>query len=745
MIRRMILNGVDYFYIDDIIKQYGLSSTYASKANIMGRVRHLGGKDFVTREDYEYIEELAKHETSCYTVNQTIAVTGLTDYALSSHEDLFNEAFTIKEFDGVTYYPRDEVDAMADDLRGMAFPVSEFCSRICGKRVVYINELFRYAYDKKVELLGRRKPAPGMAKALFPDDVLFEIYGNPVVACSISMDDLLESCTKVSLANILDNMLSPFREDMMGTIALMRRFYSRKMNACKSARIYDVAFQYANPLVKAYQALDKEIFDYSEAELSADVLNKPWCNNKTVMQFLQYVKENAGNGFGDGLTFVYQAKYNKNSVLMDSDIYSYEEWAMLYDYLTDINMHVQKAYEDRVYCQYWLIMLVYMTSLIRVSDIISLRSLHFEGETFAQYGELLRHPLELHDAVSIVNTFRKNLEALPTIKTDQIKHYYPVIDVTPAVATAVCVLECHRIRTNDIRLFTVKAADGDRIDSKFDGIPVRFNSTKATKTLATMIHDKAEEKGLTNALYLVSAARSHKTREGFSETTPIYLQQSKLEGDPREISRYVCRRGVFGWLYKAMLEFVNGDIKSLEEATTQIEALRDRLDPEQAERIAEFLQNAENEQRSTLKQLASYSRDNIAGYLMRLGTNATATNIPETYCILGKQCSRSRQDPTMCLRCSKSLKTNYTLELIGGSMVNLLNRMNETPLSAVTERQKLTYQIQILLFVLIDAKEWYDQYDPKFLDAYIDMGAIQAALNRIPDAKFLQIEEKRND
>lgn len=742
MIKRINLHGEDMYYLDDLIEKHHLSSTYAIKSNIIDRVVHFGDKDYVNKENYIYIDQLAAYETSCYTVTETIAETGLTDYALSSHEALLSMVFTATEFDGIVFYPREEVDTMAAELRNSLFPVSDVCSRACGEHVVYINELYHYAYEQKVELLGRRKPAISMARMLFPAESLVDIHGNMAVRCSVPIDVLLESCSKVCLANILDNMLSPFKPSMINTIALMRRFYNNKMNASNSPRIYDVAMQYASPLYKAYKHLNKEIYDYTEAELKTEVLGKEWCNNKTVIQFLQFVKENVDNGFGSGITFVYRATYQKNA---RPDIYSYDEWSELYDYLTDLDRHVKKAYEDRIYAQYWATMTVYLTSLVRISDIVSLRTLHFEGERYVRANELINRPLELHEAVAITDVFRHHLELIPTVKTDQLKHYYPVVEVAPTIATALCILEHHRIREDDIRLFTIKAADSDRIDDKFDEIPVRFQTTKATKTLATMLHAKAEEDGQTNALYLVSAARSHRTHNGFSETTSIYLQESKLEGDPKEIARYVCRRGVFGWLYIAMLKYINKEIPSLEDATTQVEMLKNRIEPEQAERIAGFLQNAEREQKAVLKQLSTYSRENISSFLMQLGTASTATSQPETYCIFGRSCSKVRTEPTACLHCHSSLKTNYTLELIGKNLSTLLSRMNEIALSNVTERQKLTFQIQKLLFILMDAKSWYNKYDPEFLKAYVDLPKLQTALSVIPDYKFLQLEEKHNE
>ena len=358
---------------------------------------------------------------------------------------------------------------------------------------------------------------------------------------------------------------------------------------------------------------------------------------------------------------------------------------------------------------------------------------------------LVKQPLELHEAVAITTAFRNSLELLPTVKTDQFKHYYPYIEVTPAIATAVCILEYHRIREDDSRLFTIRQADSDRIRQKFDDIPLEYKSTKATKTLASLIHAKAEESGRKNSLFLVSTARSHILRNSFSETTAIYLQESQLEGKPREIARYVCERGVFGWLYVAFLQYINGDIGSLSQATTQVSILKKRLSPEQIERIADFLQYADMEQESILHQLSEYTRDDIAAFLMNIGTQNTASTQPETFCILGKSCSLLRTEATACLRCSCSLKTNYTLDLIGKKLMVLLSRMKPIAEDNIVERQKLTFQVQQLLFVLMDAKIWYDKYDKHFLRAYVDIPQIQSMLYAVPDHNFLLLNEEAAD
>ena len=741
MEKRINLHGEDLYYLSDIIEEYGLSSTYATKANVIGRVIRFGQKDYINEANYRYFEQLAAHEATCYTVSKACAVLRLTDYSLVSQEKLLTAMFHHKEFDGIIFYPKTEVDEVASELTESHTPISAYLSRICDKNVVYVKDLYHYAAEQKTRLLGRRSPALPMIRMLFPPEQIIDTFGNLSVSCPNSINNLLADCQKTTAAEMFDNFFGAAKKEKPVTYTLMRKYYIQKMNASKSPMAYDVAMDYIRPLHKIFSNLKREITEYAEDDLLQHVLPKAWSNNKTAMQFYQFVKENSGTDFGKNLSFVCKALYAKNA---RSEIYSYDEWGALYDFLLDLSVHTARAYADWIYAQYWCIMLIHVTSFLRISDIVNIRTAGLDGTRFVEPQALEKSPLEIHEAVTITKLFKSQIELLPTVKTNQFKHYYPIVSVMPAMATAVSILDYHRIRNDENRLFTVRTASTERISNKFEGIPVAFQSTKATKTLASLVHAKAEETGKKNALFLISAGRSHITHDGFSETTAIYLQESKLEGDPIEIARFVCNRGVFGWLYVAMLRFINKDIGSIVEATTQVEWLKKKLLPEHLERISEFLLRVGREQKSILKQLSEYSRQDISEFLMNIGTQKTATNLPETFCIWGYSCSKSRSDQFACLRCGCSLKTNYTLELVGSKLETLLEKMHCLPYECLTERQKLTFQIQQLLFVLMDAKAWYDKYDPQFLAAYVDLSKLQASLAAIPDSKFLLTERTRH-
>ena len=733
MQKRINLHGQDLYCLKEIISKYNLPDTFKQRFGICSLIIHFGDTDYVNQDNYVYLEQLAKMENWGYTINQALKKLGIeTEHSLISHEQLLSSLFLHETFDDVIYYKRADVDMFAKEHSTTPFPVSEILSYIINERVIYIPDLFHYAADCKVKILDRRNPAIKSAYMLFPAETLRSIYGNIAVSCMTDMDTLLRSCSSISLANIMDNLLSPYDQNKINTIELFRRFFNKKMNASKSPRSYHIAIIYSNQLYRVYNNLNKEIYEYSENELKT-VINNDCFNNSTAMQFLEFVRKRVPS-FAKGMSFEYKTEKRKK---VDQEIYSLNEWIALYDYLIDIRIHVQKAYADRVYAQYWLCMLVYLTSLIRISDIISLKAMYLERTRYIRPDELINHPLELNEAVTIVKSFRSNMQKLTTIKTDQIKHYYPLIEVSPAIATAICIVDHHRIRSSDIEMFTIRCVASDRIELKFEDIPVKFIATKATKTLASFLHAKAEENGKKNALFLISSARSHVIHDGFSETTPVYLQQSKLEGDPKEIAAYVCRRGVFGWLYIALLRYINCDIKKLEEATTQVEELKTKLSPDMIERTADFLYYAEKEQKSILHQFSLYSRDDIADFLMHLGTPQTSTSLAQTYCIWGRSCSRLRTDASACLHCQASLKTNYTLELISDKLTELLEKMDFIKNDNITERQKLSFQIQQLLLIIMDAKTWYDKYDKKFLTAYFDFKTIQKALDRIPDYKFL--------
>lgn len=291
MQKRINLHGQDLYCLKEIISKYNLPDTFRQRFGVCTLIIHFGDTDYVNQDNYVYLEQLARMENWGYTINQALKKLGIeTEHSLISHEQLLSSLFLHETFDDVIYYKRADVDMFAKEHSTSPFPVSGILSRIRNERVIYIPDLFHYAADCKVKILDRRNPAIKSANMLFPAESLRSIYGNIAVSCMTDMDALLTSCSTISLANIMDNLLSPYNQNKINTIELFRRFFNQKMNASKSPRSYNIAIDLATKLYSIYHILKKEIYEYSEDELK-QIINLECFNNKVAMQLLEFVRK----------------------------------------------------------------------------------------------------------------------------------------------------------------------------------------------------------------------------------------------------------------------------------------------------------------------------------------------------------------------------------------------------------------------------------------------------------------------
>lgn len=730
--KRINLHGQDLYYAKDLAYECVLSSTFFSRNDVLPYLIHFGHTDYVSLDGYNELKRLAIVLQDCYSMNKAAEILGLDDYAISNVYDLLSQKFHCLRLNGHIFFKQSEIDAYAQ-LHHSSLPVSAYISDCLGQNVLYLNELRNIAVQNHIKILDRRIPGDVIFEYLYPAERRISFYDNKCIVQNNSPLEMLKSATNISIEKMFSNYFT-INVSAPESRQLFYEFYLEKMNNAHSQNTYKIAVAYLNALYSIYKHLNKEIYLYSVEEMRAKVLPASWSNNKTAMQFYQFIKENPQYNFTPSLSYKYKANYDKTA---NKEIYTDAEWNALFNYLNDIPRHIQKAYASWVYTQYWVIMLIYLTSAIRLIDIVDSGPLRLENTRFISQGELINNPITLGEAQTIVNHFREIIEGTAIQKTGAYKHYYPLLSLTEAVGTGLSILEYHRIINDETSLFTVRMVNAARISERFEDIPLDFSTTKATKTLLTFVHNETNSGG---AYGLVQAMRSHKMSPShYSETTSIYLQKSGLEGDSNEIAKSLCERGVFGWLYKDMLEFIGKDISSIEQTTTQIEELRREYKPEELERVSGFLLNENQKQKEVLQALSGYTKGNIKAFLISIGNGSTASNQETLPCIRGKVCANAQNNPEACLLCRYSLKTTYTLQLLNDKVLEYLDLIEKVPSGDYAKRIKYTYMIQRILLILMDAKKWFSKYDKHFINSFVNLPEIQRHLYSIPNEKFLQI------
>lgn len=733
---KILIDGVPFYDIQNLIDKYHITDieSYVARKSVNGKLEHMGGMYLAKKDAFLKLEEVILASQKCYNYSETVKRLYLTDYTLVNVEEILDHLLTPEVHDDIVYYPVTEVDELAAKISTSASPISDIMSMCAGHDLYYVMDLWRLSSDRKIDIFGVRNPLVSDGLFAFSSENREEVYDNLCVRRLGSMNDMLQICSRVGVDQLFSNFIQQDK-DKQKTFDLMRKFYIEKANLSESPNLFKIAKSNIKILASCYNSLSKEIFDYTEDEVINEILPASYSNNKIVIHFFQYVQSNLSGKFAPNTKFIYRADYNPSA---HKDLYSIDEWNSLYDYLCDIDIHINNAYNDRLYSQYWFTMLCYLTSALRFSDIRSLPSLGLDDTRFIHKYALINDPLTSSEAATIVQTVKAIFESSVTVKTGAPEHFYYTLDLLEPIGTAAAILEYHRIREDDNRLFTISEIMADRVSLRFKDIPLEFQTTKATKTLLSFVHAANQQQtNGNNALFLVSTMRAHSMQNGFSNTTQIYLQEANLQGDPSSIATFVCERGVFGWLYLNMLQFITGKISSFDQATTQVQMLRSKLNPVMLEQLSGFLQHAEEEQKAVLASLNHYTKGDISHFLQSIGTPQAASGSDTCFCIVGNYCSKMRCNPDACLTCPCSLKTTFGLSSISSRLLNDLQILEHTDPADTVKRQRLTYQIQTMLLVVMDAKDWFAKYDKHFINAFVNIPEIGRLFKQIPDAIFL--------
>lgn len=734
------LDNIDLYSIDYIYEKYNtVSSTLFIRKDVIDDIIVFQNEKYLNKENFEKYMRLAYIETYYYPLSTTIKLLNINNSNLNNVEELLSTLIENISHINKTYYLKEKVDEFIKIFNNSKYPNSLLLSMVYNENIIYAYDFIKYYNQNKCTIFDIRNLTYISFERIFNNDELVNIYNNKCIKDDIiNISNIISNKQSFNHLSLFENI---FIKDKYkkNTYDLMKEFYITKMNLCKSNNLYRNSTSYINTLFNLYKIISKEIYLYSSNELYKLLLSNKNTQNKIITQFLQYVNDLELFSFKENINF----SFKNNYIPKNNDCYTEQEWKDFYVYLNNINKHIEKAYENRVYAEYWLIMMMYLTSALRISDILTINPLNFKNQDFYEKYFLKTNPLTISESQIIVNFYRDTLKTLTIQKTGERKHFYIHLPLVESMATAICICEYHRYINDDNFLFTNVSLDSNRIKEKFEDIPIDFKTTKATKTLLSLMHNIAENNtNINNAYTLVSNIRSHKNNgDKYSETTSIYLQQANLQEDLEIVAYNICSRGVFGWLYLAMISYANGNIKSLEDATNEIDKLKQQISPQALENVADFLNNEEQQRKYVLKELSNYTRNDIMNFLTNIGSKFTTTCNNTISCIKGKYCIEKSNEK--CLFCPYAIPTTYTLEVLNNKLIQLIDEIEHLPIENTIQRKKNTLYIQKILLILKEAKLEFDKYDKNFIKSFVELETIQQKLNSIPNNKFLLIENSK--
>lgn len=631
------------------------------------------------------------------------------------------------------YFSKQEVDDL-DNISGLL-------SKITGLNLISYYDLIRYHNKNRLLHADLLILSEYHIDYLYPRRRIVDVEGWKAIRVNNKspfeeFKDLLEASTPIDFWNNYFDGSVMYGE----TLSVLREFYVYKINASASAKRDRLAKEYVSLCYDFYNCLSCEIYLYSNQEIKLFLEDHPkFAKSKYIIQFIEFVR-NKYDGFLSGVND-FRMQANNTRPDYQEAIYTAEEFTLIYDAAIDYTKHIQKAYEDYTYAQYWLVVLLLVSNFIRTSDIINVPIIEYPYEF--QYGYFLHNKIQLHEAQAICNFFEITAGNIKINKSGEKKKIRFLQDQIEAVAIALSICNEHAKEKKLPRLFSISAIQPDRIYAKMGEPFYDVGNRKMNYTLATYFEETGNEASeyRRDVYRLLSFMRGHKTKDLMlpSQTTLIYIKAANQDLSPSEIAYHTISRGAFGWLYHLMLNYAEDKYESLDEETKNIKKLRTKYNPQNMEVLAEYLLHEQQIRRNVLEQLKFFNKGQIRDFLYNMGNSLTVKNNRDFPCILGKNCPRKGGD---CAFCEYSIKTTHSLGIYRDEINRIINVLQTT--NNQTEIKKNMYLIFKILLVIKEFKQEFDEYDKDYLSAYIDIKEIVQKLDAMPTSFIYMLEEVLN-
>ena len=404
--------------------------------------------------------------------------------------------------------------------------------------------------------------------------------------------------------------------------------------------------------------------------------------------YLNYLKEN----YEDRIVFTLNNQISiKRFVKDEEDFYTDEQWFQYKKYICDIDKHIMKAFEDRIYSRYWLFILLHLSLAWRKNDILNFPRLENLDANRYTLDWFYSNEFTMEDAVYIISNTKLVAEQYYTDKTDAKLHFN--IPVSLMIPTAIALIICEQwARKNDENiLFGFKNVKKKIIKKLFGENMNGFSSIKANRTLLSLANRAANELDISKSISIASYMRSHKMGySNASDTTNVYLKSNYDDSELHSITKTLFEKGAFGWLFDYAVGCFDEQTKSIFK-TYDIEVL---------EQTSSYLLSERCTQEKVIKELISYSKDELVEVLSGKRTSKQEN----VYCIK-TYCDKNLQND--CLECPYSIPTIYSMYSVASEINSILEKLCKDDNKSKRDKDRYLYRLLKLLSIAKTFKETF--------------------------------------
>lgn len=347
---------------------------------------------------------------------------------------------------------------------------------------------------------------------------------------------------------------------------------------------------YISILTRATEALvdniENEIFTYTSNQLNLKLLNNeniPRSSREYIFQYLVFVdkvitlKEQMNPS-----TRITKKPFNVNRLInprrlprsnLETKIYSYEQYQLLFNYTIDIDLHKQKAIKEaldfiqetkksRAYKKYdsaWLYMLLHLNNAWRHSDCLQIPRISLAGTEIRDLNWLRNNEISKDDVKKII--FRLKAADMIVSKTGSVRNFFCSTEVEQAMATAIAICELRTRATNDSSdtiIYKINTSGAfsqgpkNAFFKNFKCTDFDFQNRAMNRTFLSLVAYIQSVSGNKSDSEYLRILRSHVD----FETTDIYLTipQERLD----QIALQLFDRDIFGHIPQVLAELIFG-------------------------------------------------------------------------------------------------------------------------------------------------------------------------------------------
>jgi len=544
---------------------------------------------------------------------------------------------------------------------------------------------------------------------------------------------------KANYNEIIEDGLSYFNESLVESKTYAREFLNHRVGNLKIDLRKTGAVTYINTINKlSFTTNNVEFTDITNIALEGIVGNNEFSEGgmKLYLSLFRFVKDTSAK----------ECKYNidypatrGHLVKTGNEIYSKDEWVKLYQYVNNINLHIDCAIGDIKYAEAWAFVMLHLFLTWRKMDFLKIPAPDINQLETKNIFEFDKEKFTLTEAQALIEDVKEQCESLKASKNQRkLTFVYPILHLVLSFGIAITIAEMHQnIRgAKNTKILDYKFCKNysEKIEQAgfFDKFEIQgfvFRSLKANRTLQTYEFEVAASMPgtLAIAINIVGAGRSHKPdATGYTNTTVEYICLSKGDGRTLdELAIALFTIGFFGFLYREMLLIMTSG-KSLDmnfdEENKLMILVKNTLSPQEAEKILDYLLCQRERKRPITDRLIKLDKSELK-YLLEKIVKHECPSKEE-----GVQCLNYCEFPTIreCRGCENAVLTIPTIFQIKNDIIDIILKIEKTPSERVNELRKYSHELLRFLELATEFRIQFGIFGDEFIDHFLDWETIKS-------------------